>query len=222
MRYLRPAGAAIVEAERDMSDAPQGPGWWQASDGKYYPPQPAAGAAAPMATPPPPPPSGGGNGLKIVLGIVLVLFLLGGIAAIVIANAVDDVADDAVDSLNRTASSIQAQVDDFAEETGKADDGDYELADEVCAVEEIGGVQARGTFTNTSKEKQGFGVTVRFTTPDGDLISEDTGYVDALDPGQSTEYTVYAISGSTDGITAVECEITSVNYSFFDGQDTGN
>jgi hypothetical protein len=31
-----------------MSDTPQDPTWWQASDGKWYPPQPA--------TPPPPPP----------------------------------------------------------------------------------------------------------------------------------------------------------------------
>lgn len=30
-----------------MSDAPQGPGWWQASDGKWYPPESA------------PPPAGG-------------------------------------------------------------------------------------------------------------------------------------------------------------------
>ncbi len=34
-----------------MSDTPQGPGWWQASDGKFYPPQPP--------TPPPPPPIDG-------------------------------------------------------------------------------------------------------------------------------------------------------------------
>jgi hypothetical protein len=35
-----------------MSNAPQGPGWWQASDGNWYPPQQSAGY-----TPPPPPPS---------------------------------------------------------------------------------------------------------------------------------------------------------------------
>ncbi len=28
-----------------MSDAPEGPGWWLASDGKYYPPQPPTGSA---------------------------------------------------------------------------------------------------------------------------------------------------------------------------------
>ena len=31
----------------DMSDAPSGPGWWQASDGKWYPPEQASGAAQP-------------------------------------------------------------------------------------------------------------------------------------------------------------------------------
>jgi len=35
-----------------MSDVSQGPGWWQASDGKWYPPEQAPGAA-PAATPPP-------------------------------------------------------------------------------------------------------------------------------------------------------------------------
>ena len=38
-----------------MSDASQGPGWWQASDGKWYPPEQAPGAAVPTppATAPP-------------------------------------------------------------------------------------------------------------------------------------------------------------------------
>jgi hypothetical protein len=33
-----------------MSDQPLGPGWWQASDGKYYPPETGPGDSAP-ATP---------------------------------------------------------------------------------------------------------------------------------------------------------------------------
>jgi len=36
-----------------MSEFSQGPGWWQASDGKWYAPQ---GAAPPAPPPPPPPP----------------------------------------------------------------------------------------------------------------------------------------------------------------------
>lgn len=39
-----------------MSDAPQGPGWWLASDGKYYPPQGGAAAAPPVPAPPVPAP----------------------------------------------------------------------------------------------------------------------------------------------------------------------
>ncbi len=35
-----------------MSDTPQGPGWWLASDGRYYPPQPPAPPSAPPTAPP--------------------------------------------------------------------------------------------------------------------------------------------------------------------------
>lgn len=47
-----------------MSEVPQGPGWWLASDGKWYSPEQAPGYAAPTASPagygPPPgsPPAG--------------------------------------------------------------------------------------------------------------------------------------------------------------------
>jgi hypothetical protein len=34
-----------------MSDAPGGPGWWQASDQKWYPPEQAPGAAPAQAQP---------------------------------------------------------------------------------------------------------------------------------------------------------------------------
>ena len=37
-----------------MSDSSQGPGWWQASDGKWYPPEQAPGAAPMPGTPGPP------------------------------------------------------------------------------------------------------------------------------------------------------------------------
>ncbi|HEX3459884.1 MAG TPA: DUF4190 domain-containing protein [Acidimicrobiales bacterium] len=36
-----------------MSDASQGPGWWQASDGKWYPPDQVPGTGAPQPTPEP-------------------------------------------------------------------------------------------------------------------------------------------------------------------------
>ncbi|MCU1497148.1 MAG: Postacrosomal sheath domain-binding protein [Acidimicrobiales bacterium] len=38
-----------------MSDVSQGPGWWQASDGKWYPPESATPTAPPFAAPTAPP-----------------------------------------------------------------------------------------------------------------------------------------------------------------------
>src|SRR6476619_803252 len=45
-----------------MSDAPQGPGWWQANNDKWYPPEAVPGprpAPAPVATPGSTPDAGG-------------------------------------------------------------------------------------------------------------------------------------------------------------------
>ena len=65
-----------------MSDTSQGPGWWQASDGKWYPPEQAPGAAptgpAPSGPPPgygaPPAygaPAGGGGGGGVGVGDIV-------------------------------------------------------------------------------------------------------------------------------------------------------
>ena len=43
-----------------MSDAPQGPGWWQASDGRWYPPTARPGTPPPGPAPSGPPPYGPG------------------------------------------------------------------------------------------------------------------------------------------------------------------
>lgn len=43
-----------------MSDSPEGPGWWQASDGKWYPPEQAPGYQQPGAAP-----AGGAGGTDI-------------------------------------------------------------------------------------------------------------------------------------------------------------
>ncbi|HEY5699048.1 MAG TPA: DUF4190 domain-containing protein [Acidimicrobiales bacterium] len=90
-----------------MSDTPQDPTWWQASDGKWYPPQPATPPPPPEPAPPsfapPQQPFGGqpfpgvpGAGLpsvngqavaSMVLGIVALVFCwcwpVGGVCAIV-------------------------------------------------------------------------------------------------------------------------------------------
>lgn len=45
-----------------MSDTSQGPGWWQASDGKWYPPEQAPGGQAPQT------PAAGGAGYGVPYG----------------------------------------------------------------------------------------------------------------------------------------------------------
>lgn len=74
-----------------MSDAPQGPGWWQASDFKWYPPQPGAPAQPPsFATPPP-----GSFGPQraeptaigsLVCGIIGVLFFPVALVAVILGH----------------------------------------------------------------------------------------------------------------------------------------
>jgi hypothetical protein len=79
-----------------MSDQSQGPGWWQASDGKWYPPEQAATGTQPVTPggPPPaapggpggPPPyaapgaaaAGGGGAGKIIAIVVVALLVVGG------------------------------------------------------------------------------------------------------------------------------------------------
>ena len=48
-----------------MSDASQGPGWWQASDGKWYPPEQAPGYQAAGAS------GGGGAPASLDIGAAL-------------------------------------------------------------------------------------------------------------------------------------------------------
>lgn len=102
-----------------MSDQPQGPGWWQASDYKWYPPQPPTLPAPPMASDMPAPqgppafqgappygqpvfpgPSGPAvkkkSNLPVILGVIFVVLLLGvGGCVAVLVTAADEVADEA-------------------------------------------------------------------------------------------------------------------------------
>src|SRR4051794_5144741 len=73
-----------------MSEQSQGPGWWQASDGKWYSPEQAPGYVPAEAAAPPPAPGytvpdaagpGGGSGTAKVVAIVAVVALLAGGAA---------------------------------------------------------------------------------------------------------------------------------------------
>lgn len=240
-----------------MSDTPQGPGWWLASDGKYYPPQPADGGAQPPPQPqqeqqppgpppsphqPPPEPPPGSTGqwspppqpsqfgqpgqqgqpgpppgpppggwaqqppppaqtsnnsgcLKIGLIVLVVLAVLGFGAVGCLVFVGGEVAED-----------IEQAV-------GEADPSDYDLTGPECSVDFADDVRANGTITNTSGERQGFQIEVRFLDSDGSLITSESTFTDALDDGQSTEWEVITFSEAPGDFT---CEIDEVSYSIFD------
>ncbi|MEO6317338.1 MAG: hypothetical protein ABIP36_01005 [Acidimicrobiales bacterium] len=117
-----------------MSDAQQGPDWWQASDAKWYPPEqappvPPASEWSPTAPPPGPPPSPGSSGNKvplIVAGVVGVVLLL--VVALVLLSGGDD--DDA--STPTTAEDTETTEGDGSDTTV---DGSGDLPDGYALLE---------------------------------------------------------------------------------------
>lgn len=107
-----------------MSDGPQGPGWWQATDGRWYPPEqftgppelhPAGGQHDPGPTDGPddhdPEPSARRPGRPIVLLAVAVAVLLGAAAVAVGARWLfDDDESDVTDAPDRSESTSTGPV----------------------------------------------------------------------------------------------------------------
>lgn len=188
-----------------MSDAPNasnGPGW---QGSPPTPPPPPVGQGWPQQMPP-----GGwqphpqvivkkGPGCFTIGFIVLAVLAVLGIGAVVLVALV---ANEAVKELE--------------EATGEADPGDYTLSLDVCANDNVLGPQASGLLTNTSDEKQGFRIEVRFTDQAGVLISEDSTFMDALEIGQAGTWEVTSLDNA---VGEVNCEVSSVDYHIFDSQD---
>ncbi len=106
-------------------------------------------------------------------------------------------------------------VREIGRQTGTAAASDYDLSGPRCSVSEFGGATATGRLTNTSNERQGFQVEVRFLAPDRSLIAERSTFTDTLDIGQSTEWTVTTFDDVAGPIT---CE-AEVSYTLFSSGD---
>ena len=104
-----------------MSEQSGGPGWWQASDGKWYPPEQAPTAPQPGVDPTAPQPAdgapgyaapaaaaGGGGGAGKVIAIVVVLALLAGGGAFLLTR--DDGGGGSTASFCDTAKKFQDDV----------------------------------------------------------------------------------------------------------------
>lgn len=100
-------------------------------------------------------------------------------------------------------------VDEFESTFGVADQSDYNVEISECGVDSFDDVRAAGTITNTSDQRRSFTVGVRFTGADGSLLTVDNGYVEVLDPGQSTDWVVVTF---TEAEGRPDCEIDEVRY----------
>ncbi|KAA0235267.1 MAG: hypothetical protein JJLCMIEE_01598 [Acidimicrobiales bacterium] len=99
-----------------MSDAPQEPGWWQASDGKWYPP-PAAGQTHAALAPPEPAPSWVRPAFNYVVSLlaIAVMVIASMIFALGVAQTIyPDLRSDS-DPISRLATGITAVVEAASE-----------------------------------------------------------------------------------------------------------
>jgi hypothetical protein len=101
-------------------------------------------------------------------------------------------------------------VDEIESSFGVADPADYDVEVSECGVDSFGDVRAAGRITNTSGRDRSFTVRIRFTDADGSLLLGDNGYVETLEPGQSTDW---AIVTFTEPRGRPSCGVDEVRYS---------
>lgn len=187
-----------------MSDTSQGPGWWQASDGRWYPPEQAPGYVAPPPPPaaygPPPQPyapypagayappakSGMGGCLKAFLVVLALTVVLGGIGLVLAARAVDDAVDD-LDGRDAD------EVDD--------------VTDLECGTDAAGDLRATFAVENDSSDRSNYVITIAFEDADGNQLDTASAFVNALESGQRTETEAITFTDAPDGFT---CRVTDV------------
>ncbi|MGH9120158.1 MAG: hypothetical protein ACRD0A_20515 [Acidimicrobiales bacterium] len=145
-----------------MSDYPQGPGWWQASDGRWYPPQEPPMAQPPASPYPPysgPPPQKKSKGPLAV--IVAVAAVAAAIIGFVVVTAGDDDGDVVVDDSTTTT-----EADDDDSTTTTAEGGGLEL-------------DVADGFVPLINEDEGFAIALPETWREFDLA--DPAVQDSLD-----------------------------------------
>ncbi len=183
-----------------MSYGPEGPGWWQASDGRWYPPQDQGYAQQPAygygsggwQGQPGPAPAKSRNGCLTAFLVVLALGVLGAVGACVAVVALaDDVADEVSDDITE----------------GQADEQD-DVGEPTCGTDDVGDLEAVVDVTNDSSERSNYMITVAFSGEDGNQIDTGTGSVTALEPGQSTQATISTFTDAPAG--SVTCKVTDV------------
>jgi hypothetical protein len=200
-----------------VSDVSQGPGWWQASDGKWYPPQQAPTAAPPPPQPqappaygqpptpqwtPPPAKKGGNKGCLIALAVVGVVLVLGIVATVVVIAAVRDEVDDRIDVDEDGVTTFSGN-----DENPPADDVSV---DECGPAEGTGFMRATVDVLNHSSEPSNYIITVAFESEDGDRqLTTSTALVNGLGADQTTTAETNSFQEPPNGVE-FSCRISQV------------
>jgi hypothetical protein len=88
----------------------------------------------------------------------------------------------------------------------------YDVTVETCEVDELGGVRAAGTITNTSNVSgREYVVHVHLSNADGDLIDTGETSVGRLREGQKVNWEITLTEVATD--PGVDCEVDEITYS---------
>ena len=222
-----------------MSDTSQGPGWWQATDGRWYPPEDDAAEAAddgadapateapksslpPPSTPPPPPPAPapaapGGPG-PYQAGPYFhaqpppKAMSTGKVILIVIGVLIVF----GVLVVGCLAIVIDDVADEVRDQTGPAADADFELSEPVCDADELGFARFRALLTNTSAETQGFEVSIEVVDEAGTRLGLANQLIDALEPGRDADVRLELIARVEPGVP-FSC-LSLVSYTPFDSR----
>jgi hypothetical protein len=192
-----------------VSDIPQAPDWWQASDGKWYPPQAGQAPADPFeqmqqggTTPPSAPPSAAfgnlgyqvpnaGKGcMSVGMIITIITLLIGGAITAVVVFAVND-AEDAIDD----ATNFDDNDIDAAEVTD-CGRGDFDYAEATLDV------------TNNTDDEATYFITVTFENQNGNRqFGTGSATASGVQPGRTVE--VHTL-GAVEVPAHFQCTVTRV------------
>ena len=197
-----------------MSDIPQAPDWWQASDGKWYPPQAGQptqdpftqmqqGSGAPPGTPAAPPfanmgmgydPTRAGRGcMSLGMIITIVTLLIGAAITAVVLFAVKD----ASDTIDETFDTNNEAIDSVEVTDCGRDESSFNWGTATLDV------------TNDTEDSSTYFITVTFENAAGSRqFGTGNATVTSLAPGRTT--TVEA-SSTVEVPAQVSCTVTDVN-----------
>ena len=168
------------EGRPQVSDQPQGPNWWQASDGRWYPPEqhPSVRSQAPppfapqyqgappqqagqyVPTPAPPQKSGFAQGLGVgtgclLAGVIGIVLLLGGCGVLIAIGSM--AGNDSASSGGSSASTGSTSQEEM----------DTDLVDfSAEPPDSLGLVYVTVTVKNTSSKRSDYRVDVSLESPD--------------------------------------------------------